>query len=74
MGHDVGVDLDAKHVPRGGLSARLMIGTGLDKIAFSTLLMGLIVGVQPVGVKLAPGLKPAAVVFSLDGKTGRAGP
>jgi len=40
----------------------------LDKIAFSTLLMGLIVGVQPVGVKLSPGLQPAAVVFTLDGK------
>ena len=40
----------------------------LDKIAFSTLLMGLMVGVQPVGVQLAPGFKPAAVVFSLDGK------
>lgn len=30
--------------------------------------MGLIVGIQPVRVELAPDLRPAAVVFSLDGK------
>ncbi len=40
----------------------------MDKIAFSSLLMGLIVGVQPVRVELAPDLRPAAVVFALDGK------
>lgn len=39
---------------------------GVDKIAFSTLLAGLIVGVQPVRVELAADIRPAAVVFSLD--------
>lgn len=40
---------------------------GVDQIAFSTLLMGLLVGVQPVRVELAPNLKPAGIVYYLDG-------
>lgn len=39
----------------------------MDRIAFSTLLMGLVVGVQPVRVELAPDLHPAAIVYYLDG-------
>jgi hypothetical protein len=39
----------------------------VDRIAFTTLLMGLVVGIQPVRVELAPDLKPAAIVYSLDG-------
>ncbi len=39
----------------------------LDRIAFSTLLMGLLVGVQPVRVELSPDLAPATIVYYLDG-------
>jgi hypothetical protein len=39
----------------------------VDRIAFSTLLMGLVVGVQPVRVELAPDLHPAGIVYYLDG-------
>ena len=39
----------------------------MDRIAFSTLLMGLLVGVQPVRVELSPDLAPAAIVYYLDG-------
>jgi hypothetical protein len=38
----------------------------VDRIAFATLLAGLIVGVQPVRVELAADIRPAAVVFTLD--------
>ena len=40
----------------------------MDQIAFSSLLLGLLVGVQPVRVDLAPDLHPAAVVYSVDSK------
>jgi hypothetical protein len=41
----------------------------MDRIAFTTLLMGLIVGVQPVRVELSPDLHPTAIVYYLDGQT-----
>ena len=41
----------------------------MDRIAFTTLLMGLIVGTQPVRVEVSPDLHPAAIVYYLDGQT-----
>jgi hypothetical protein len=48
----------------------------MDRIAFTTLLMGLLVGVQPVRVELSPDLHPAAIVYYLDDQTvgGATGP
>lgn len=44
-----------------------------DRIVFSSLLIGLLSGVQPVSVEIPPGLPTATVVFSLDGReVGRA--
>lgn len=44
-----------------------------DRIVFSSLLIGLLSGVQPVSVEVPPGLPMATVVFSLDGReVGRA--
>jgi hypothetical protein len=48
-------------------SKRPYDSASVDRIAFSTLLMGLVVGVQPVRVELAPDLKPVAIVYYLDG-------
>jgi hypothetical protein len=39
----------------------------MDKMAFASLLIGLLVGLQPVRVEVSVDLKPAAVVFYLDG-------
>jgi len=41
----------------------------VDRIAFTTLLMGLIIGVQPVRVEISPDLHPTAIVYYLDGQT-----
>ncbi len=44
-----------------------MVGN-TDNIVFSSVLIGLLVGVQPVSVEVDPSISPAAVVFALDGK------
>ena len=38
-------------------------------IAFSSLLIGLLVGVQPVAVDVLPSLPAASLVVTLDGRT-----
>ena len=46
------------------IDSRGIPGGNLDQIAFSSLLIGLLVGVQPVSVDIAPAIGAAAIVFS----------
>jgi hypothetical protein len=41
----------------------------MDTVVFSSLLIGLLTGVQPVTVEVSRALHPASVEFTLDGKT-----